>query len=65
LTETNIANATVCPGVTLGHNVVDGAGAVVTKDFPDNVVIGRVPAKMLKRVVYDGAKSTRTTKTEE
>jgi maltose O-acetyltransferase len=35
------ANATICPGVTLGHNVVVpvGAGAVVTKDFPDNVVV--------------------------
>jgi maltose O-acetyltransferase len=60
------ANATICPGVTLGHNVVVGAGAVVTKDFPDNVVIGGVPAKILKRVlVDDGAKSARTTKTEE
>jgi maltose O-acetyltransferase len=44
------ANATICPGVTIGNNVVVGAGAVVTKDFPDNVVIGGVPAKILKTV---------------
>ena len=44
------ANATICPGVTLGNNVVVGAGAVVTKDFPDNVVIGGVPAKIIKQI---------------
>lgn len=44
------ANATICPGVTLGNNVVVGAGAVVTKNFPDNVVIGGVPAKIIKHV---------------
>lgn len=47
------ANATICPGVTLGNNVVVGAGAVVTKDFPDNVVIGGVPAKIIKYVNDD------------
>ena len=44
------ANATVCPNVTIGDNVVVGAGAVVTKIFPSNVVIGGVPAKILKYV---------------
>ena len=44
------ANATICPGVTLGNNVVVGAGAVVTKSFPDNVVIGGVPAKIVKEI---------------
>ena len=44
------ANATICPGVTLGDNVVVGAGAVVTKDFPNNVVIGGVPAKILRKI---------------
>jgi maltose O-acetyltransferase len=44
------ANATICPGVTLGNGVVVGAGAVVTKSFPDNVVVGGVPAKILKNV---------------
>jgi len=43
-------NATICPGVTLGHNVVVGAGAVVTKDFPDDVLIGGNPAKIIKTI---------------
>ena len=41
-------NATICPGVTIGNNVVIAAGAVVTKSFPDNVVIGGNPAKIIK-----------------
>lgn len=30
------ANATLLPGITIGENAVVGAGAVVTKDVPDN-----------------------------
>lgn len=44
------ANATICPGVTIGNGVVVGAGAVVTKSFPDDVVVGGVPARILKEV---------------
>ncbi len=43
-------NATICPGVTLGDNVVVGAGTVVTKDFPDDVLIGGNPAKIIKTI---------------
>lgn len=35
------------PGAQLGNNCVVAAGAVVTKAFPDNVVVGGVPAKIL------------------
>lgn len=38
----------IAPGVTLGNNVVVAAGSVVTKSFPDNVVIGGNPAKVIK-----------------
>ncbi|WP_239255753.1 maltose acetyltransferase domain-containing protein [Listeria ilorinensis] len=38
------------PGVTLGNNVVVASGSVVTKDFPDNVVIGGNPARVLKTI---------------
>lgn len=40
--------AIICPGVTLGDNTVVGAGAVVTKSFPNDVVIGGNPAKLIK-----------------
>jgi len=43
-------HATINPGVKLGHNVVVASGAVVTKSFGDNVVIGGDPAKVIKVV---------------
>ena len=42
------ANVTILPGVTVGENSVVAAGAVVSKDIPDNVVVGGVPAKIIK-----------------
>ena len=33
------ANATILPGVTIGRDVMIGAGAVVTKDVEDHSVI--------------------------
>ena len=41
-------NVTILPGVTIGNNVVVAAGAVVTKDVPDNTLVGGVPAKKSK-----------------
>ena len=43
-------NVTVLPGVTIGENAVVGACAVVTKDVPDNYVVGGVPAKKIKDI---------------
>ena len=40
--------AVINPGVTIGDNVVVASGAVVTKDVPDNVVVGGNPAKIIK-----------------
>ncbi|MBZ6489051.1 serine O-acetyltransferase [Priestia aryabhattai] len=34
-------------GITIGDNVSIGANAVVNKSFPDNAIIGGVPAKVL------------------
>ena len=44
------ANAIILPGVTIGRHVVVAAGAVVTKDVPDNCVVGGVPAKLIKKI---------------
>ncbi|SQJ88552.1 maltose O-acetyltransferase [Escherichia coli] len=38
------------PGVTIGDNVVVASGAVVTKDVPDNVVVGGNPARIIKKL---------------
>jgi maltose O-acetyltransferase len=38
------------PGVTIGDNAVVASGAVVTKDVPDNVVVGGNPARIIKRI---------------
>ena len=53
-------NATILPGVTIGNNVVIAAGAVVTKDVPDNTLIGGVPAKVIKTIENDIIKSSAT-----
>lgn len=42
------AKATVVCGIDILDGTVVGAGAVVTKSFPPNVVVGGVPAKILK-----------------
>lgn len=44
------ANATILPGVTIGANAVVAAGAVVSKDVPDNTIVGGIPAKFIKNV---------------
>ena len=44
------ANATILQGVTIGENSVIAAGSVVSKDVPDNVVVGGTPAKIIKNI---------------
>lgn len=36
--------------VTIGDDVVIGANSVVTKDIPDNAIVGGIPAKIIKIV---------------
>lgn len=43
-------SAVINPGVRVGDNVVIASGAVVTKDVPDNVVVGGNPAKIIKHI---------------
>ena len=42
------SKVTILDGVVVGNNCVIAAGSVVTKNFPNNTLIGGVPAKVLK-----------------
>ncbi len=44
------AGVIIVPGVTIGDNVVVGAGSVVTKDLPDNVVAVGNPCRVMREV---------------
>ena len=44
------ANATIVCGVSIGQYSMIGAGSVVTKSFNSNVLIGGVPAKIIKKI---------------
>ena len=44
------SGAIVLPGVTIGDNSVIGAGSVVTKDIPDNVLAFGNPCKVIKKI---------------
>ena len=44
------AGAIILPGITVGDNVVIGAGSVVTKDLPSNVVAVGNPCRVLREI---------------
>lgn len=44
------AGVIVLPGITIGDNVVVGAGSVVTKDIPSNVVAVGNPCRVLREI---------------
>ena len=47
------AGAMILPGVTVGENAIVAAGAVVTKDVPDNAIVAGVPATVLRTIKTD------------
>ena len=44
-------NSLILKGVSIGENSIIAAHSVVTKDVPDNVIVGGNPAKILKQLV--------------
>lgn len=46
------ARAMVLPGVTIGKRVLVAAGAVVTRDVPDDVLVAGNPARVVRSLSY-------------
>ncbi len=44
------SKVTILDGVKIGNNCVIAAGSVVTKSFPENSLIGGIPAKIIKMI---------------
>ena len=44
------ASAIILPGVTIGDGAIVGAGSVVTRDVPENMIVTGVPARILRSV---------------
>jgi acetyltransferase-like isoleucine patch superfamily enzyme len=44
------SNATILCGITIGQNSIIGAGSVVTKDIPDNVIAAGNPARLIRKL---------------
>ena len=44
------SNSTILAGVTIGDNSVVAAGAVVTKDVEPSMIVGGVPARVIKKL---------------
>ncbi|MGO8698217.1 MAG: serine O-acetyltransferase [Limisphaerales bacterium] len=42
------AGAKVLGGITIGHNVTVGANAVVIHSIPNDVIVGGIPARIIR-----------------
>ncbi len=49
-------NTCILPGVHIGNNVVIGAGSVVTKDIPDNVIAAGNPCRVIREITENDRK---------
>ena len=46
-------NSVILPGVTIGNNVVIGAGSVVTKDIPNNRIAAGNPCRIIREITEE------------
>ena len=44
-------SSVICPGVTIGSRAIIGAGSVVTKDIPEDVIAAGNPCKVIRKLV--------------
>ena len=47
------SNVTVLPGAHIGDNAIIGAGSIVTKDVPANIIAMGSPAKIVREITPD------------
>ena len=45
-----VQNSVILPGVNIGDNSVIGAGSIVTKDIPSNVIAVGNPCRVLREI---------------
>lgn len=50
------AHVSVLPGVTIGNDVVIGAGSVVNRDIPDGVVAAGNPCRVIRKITEEDKK---------
>jgi len=58
------SGATILARVTIGENAIVGAGSVVTRDVPANVIVAGNPARMMRSVEGVGLQPTNATQRE-
>jgi len=53
------SGSTILSKITVGENAIVGAGSVVTRDVPANVIVAGNPARVLRKMVAEECEATR------